>query len=56
MRPTLRLLDDGLIERILDEARSLLADLGVEIHNREALALIGDHGGGAELVSPPARD
>jgi len=44
MRPTLRLLDDGLIERILDEARSLIAELGVEIHNREVLALLGDHG------------
>ena len=33
MRPTLRLLDDALIERILAEARDLLDALGVEIHN-----------------------
>jgi len=54
MRPTLRLLDDGLIERILDEARTLLAELGVEIHNREALALIGDHGGRVDLAAAHA--
>jgi len=45
MRPALRLLEDDLIERILDEARSLLWTLGVEIHNPGVLALIGDHGG-----------
>lgn len=44
MRPTLRLLDDRLIDRILDEARTLLAQLGVDIHNPEVLALLGDHG------------
>jgi trimethylamine--corrinoid protein Co-methyltransferase len=44
MRPTLRLLDDGLIERILEEARDLLCALGVEIHNPGALDLLGDHG------------
>jgi len=44
MRPLLRLLDDGLIERILDEARTVLAELGVEVHNPSVLALLGDHG------------
>jgi len=44
MRPTLRLLNDDLISRIVDEARGLLCDLGVEIHNPEVLALLGDHG------------
>jgi len=54
MRPTLRLLDDGLIERILDEARTLIAELGVEIHNRDVLALIGDHGGRVDLAASRA--
>ena len=54
MRPTLRLLDDGLIERILDEARTLIAELGVEIHNRDVLALIGDHGGRIDLAASRA--
>jgi trimethylamine--corrinoid protein Co-methyltransferase len=44
MRPTLRFLDDQLIGRILDEARSLLRTLGVTIHNQEVLSLLGDHG------------
>jgi trimethylamine--corrinoid protein Co-methyltransferase len=44
LRPTVRFLDDPLIERILAEARNLLATLGTEIHNPEALALLGDHG------------
>jgi trimethylamine--corrinoid protein Co-methyltransferase len=44
MRPTLRLLDDGLIERILAEARDLLCALGVEIHNPGALDLLAAHG------------
>jgi trimethylamine--corrinoid protein Co-methyltransferase len=44
MRPTLRFLDDRLIGRIVDEARSLLGTLGVTIHNPEVLSLLGDHG------------
>lgn len=44
MRPTLRFLEDALIDRILDEARTLLSDLGVEVHNPGLLALLGDHG------------
>ena len=44
MRPTLRFLDDELISRIVDEARDLLKNLGVTIHNHEVLSLLGDHG------------
>ena len=44
MRPTLSFLDDQLIGRIIDEARSLLQTLGVTIHNQEVLSLLGDHG------------
>ncbi|MBC8367788.1 trimethylamine methyltransferase family protein [bacterium] len=44
MRPQLRFLDDALIERILGEARDILAKLGMEIHNDEVIALLADHG------------
>ena len=45
MRPSLRFLDDTLVDRILDEARDLLATVGVEVHNEEATALLTSHGG-----------
>jgi len=51
MRPTLRLLEDSLIDRILDEARDLIATLGVEIHNPAVLALLGDHGARIEAAT-----
>ena len=51
MRPTLRFLDDRLIGRIMDEARSLLRTLGVTIHNPEVLALLGDHGAEVDTAS-----
>lgn len=44
MRPRLQLLDGALVDRILDEARDVLATVGVEIHNDDVLALLADHG------------
>ena len=44
MRPSLRLLDDDLIDRILDEARSLLATLGVDVHDDTAKLLLLEAG------------
>ncbi|UCE23927.1 MAG: trimethylamine methyltransferase family protein [Candidatus Zixiibacteriota bacterium] len=44
MRPSVRFLTDELIQKIIDEARSLLCQLGVEIHNDTVLSLLGDHG------------
>jgi trimethylamine--corrinoid protein Co-methyltransferase len=44
MRPVLRLLSDELIERIISEARDILCDLGVEIHNDCVLSMLSDHG------------
>ncbi|MGE0452100.1 MAG: trimethylamine methyltransferase family protein [Vicinamibacteria bacterium] len=55
MRPTLRLLSDGLADRILDEARDVLARLGVEIHNEGVLALLADHGAEVERATRRAR-
>ncbi len=44
MRPTLRLLDDQLRDRIILEARDLLCKLGVEIQNDGILSMLSDHG------------
>jgi len=46
VRPSLRFLTDELIEQIIGQARTLLATLGVEIHNDAVLALLSDHGAG----------
>jgi trimethylamine--corrinoid protein Co-methyltransferase len=54
MRPTLRLLDDGLIERIVSEARDILCTLGVEIHNPGVLAMLADHGARVEPATSRA--
>jgi len=55
MRPTLRLLEDELIERIIAEARGLLSKLGVEIHNPPVLAMLGDQGAEVDLEKRHAR-
>ena len=44
LKPRLRLLDDELIDRILGEARDVLARLGTQVQNPRVLALLGDHG------------
>jgi trimethylamine--corrinoid protein Co-methyltransferase len=54
MRPTLRFLDDQLIDRILDEARGVLQTLGVTIHNREVLSLLAEHGAGVDHTAEHA--
>ena len=54
MRPKLRLLDDALVEKIVDEARGLLGTLGVEVHNPAVLALLGDHGAGVDTAAQRA--
>ena len=55
MRPQFRLLDDRLIERILDEAREILAALGMEIHNEAALDLLAAHGAAIDRGAKRAR-
>lgn len=44
MRPTVRFLSDELVERIVSEGRTLLCELGVEIHNEQVVSLLADHG------------
>lgn len=44
MRPLVRFLSDQLIEQIIDEARSILCEIGVAIHNSEVVDLLSSHG------------
>lgn len=44
MRPRLQILDENLIEQIVSEALDLLATLGLEIQNENAVRLLTDHG------------
>ncbi len=44
MRPVFRLLSNELIERIISEARDILCNLGMEIHNDGILSMLYDHG------------
>jgi len=54
MRPKLKLLDDTLVERIVDEARDVLCTLGVEIHNPGVLDLLADHGAAVDHAASRA--
>ncbi len=49
MRPSVRFLSEDLIERIVSEATDLLCTLGVDLHNDEVLAMLGDHGAQVDL-------
>lgn len=49
MRPVLRFLSNELIEKIISEAREVLAKLGVEIHNRNILGMLQDHGAKVDM-------
>lgn len=54
MRPTLRVLSDALVDRIIAEAMSLLQEPGVRVHNEEArrlLAAAGAEVNQADLVA-----
>ncbi len=55
MRPAFCLLDDALADRIIEEARSLLCRLGVEIHNPPVLELLADHGAEVDRAGFRAR-
>nr|MBN2277422.1 trimethylamine methyltransferase family protein [candidate division Zixibacteria bacterium] len=49
MRPRVRFLDDSLIERIISEARDILCQLGVTIHNDRVLSLLADNGATVDI-------
>jgi len=40
VRPRVRFLEDALVDRVLDEARDVLATVGVEVHNDAAAELL----------------
>lgn len=44
MRPTLKLLSDELVQQVVGEARTVLNEIGVEIHNPGVVSLLSDHG------------
>ena len=48
-RPTIRFLDDSLIEQIVSEATRVLCTLGVNIHNKTVLSILSDHGASADM-------
>jgi trimethylamine--corrinoid protein Co-methyltransferase len=48
MRPVVRFLDDELKRRIISEAREVLCKLGVEIHNKNILSMLQEHGAKVE--------
>ena len=43
MRPTVRFLTDDLVKQIIDEAVSILCTLGLQIRNKQILAMLADH-------------
>jgi trimethylamine--corrinoid protein Co-methyltransferase len=44
MRPVVKFLGDELTARIVAEARTVLGDLGIEVHNPGVLSMLADHG------------
>ena len=44
MRPTIRFLEDSLIEQIVAEAQGLLCEVGLAVENTAAVRLLADHG------------
>ncbi len=58
MRPTLNILSDDLIEKILGEARRIMAETGMEIRGENMRARMLDHGlktdqTGKRILLPP---
>jgi len=51
MRPTLKLLDDELRDRIIAEAREVACRVGIEIHNPPVLAALAEHGAHVDGIS-----
>lgn len=49
MRPKVRFLDDELIEKILGEARIILHELGMEIHNDSVMKMLAENGARVDL-------
>ncbi len=54
MRPKLTFLGDELVQRIVAEARTVLREVGVEVHNPGVLALLHDHGARVDAATQRA--
>jgi trimethylamine--corrinoid protein Co-methyltransferase len=50
MRPTVKFLNDTLIQQIIDEAKQLLCKLGVEVQNQQALKMLSDSGAKVDMT------
>jgi trimethylamine--corrinoid protein Co-methyltransferase len=55
MRPRLKFLDDTLADRVIDEAKILLSEVGVEIQDSEASGLLADHGASVDRAGRRVR-
>ena len=55
MRPSVRFLSDEFIKQIIDEAISLLCNLGMEIRHKELLSTLADHGAAVDMDKLHAR-
>jgi trimethylamine--corrinoid protein Co-methyltransferase len=49
VRPTVRFLTDDLIKQIIDEAIGILCSLGLQIHNKQILSMLADHGAKVDM-------
>jgi len=49
MRPTVRFLTDDLIKQIVDEAIGVLCSLGLQVHNKQILSMLADHGAKVDM-------
>ncbi len=55
MRPKVKFLEPELLERIINEARQLLSQLGTEIHNQAVLELLADNGAEVDFATDKAK-
>jgi len=55
MRPTLQILNDDVVSKVIDEGFQLLLDPGVRVHNQEALNLLAEAGAEVDSDSQIAR-
>lgn len=51
MRPKIKLLSDTLVEKIVDEALTLLERVGVKVESKEGIALLAESGAGVDKDS-----
>ena len=48
MQPRFQQLDDDLAERIITEAKTVLAEVGADINDEQTRSLLADHGAGVD--------